>query len=45
MHFPRVYDRRHELDLLVWEAEELERSLVEIRDRIKDLDAEREWPT
>lgn len=45
MHFPRIYDKRHELDLLIWEAGELEKSLAEVRDRIKELDTEREWPT
>lgn len=40
MHFPKVYDRRHELDLLKWESEEMERSLAEIRDRIRELETE-----
>lgn len=45
VHFPMIYDKRHELHMLMWEAEELERSLAEVRDRIRELDTEREWPT
>jgi hypothetical protein len=40
MHFPRIYDPRHELDLLKWEAEEIQRALAEVRDRIEELEGE-----